>query len=146
MIPLLVLLLAGVAWGETVCTDKTVGGKWVSSSCTSNGIEPLIVYQMDRAYVPAITDTLQLTAEDGYGSSTLELKGRELVQPINRFPYAIPEDKPTYVVMHGTTTATRIMVERIGARVEARVPCGNDDETCSDLAEALNQVRRRRVK
>ena len=101
MIPLLVLLVAGVAWGET---------------------------------------------------STLELRDHELVQPVRPVYETLEmknfrwDDKPTYVVMHGTTTATRIMVERIGARVEARVPCGNDYETCSDLAEALNQARRRRVK
>lgn len=164
---ILVAVVLGVASGcETVCTDKTVGGKWVSSSCTSNGIEPMIVYQMDRAYAPAITDTLQLTAEDGHGSSTLELKGRELVQPINRFPYAIPEDEPTYVVEVTTNAACNtcekgkvcindsgcgkerhsLLADKMG---EWAFACHGDKENCAwvyDLAESLNEAYRRRVK
>lgn len=138
MIPLLVLLLAGVASGcESICKQKYVDDVPVDISCSSN-----------------------------CGTSTLELRGRELVQPFNRFPYAIPEDKPTYVVKVTTNAACNIcekgkvcinnsgcgkerhslLADKMG---EWAFACHGDKENCAwvyDLAESLNQAHRRRVK
>ena len=110
-IPLLVLLLAGVAWGET---------------------------------------------------STLALRGYELVQPINLNPYApgpsvAPEDKPTYVV-----EVTSVCVKSSGYVFTSNppiIPCEKwepqyvvagigfrSKDQADDMAESLNEAHRRRVK
>jgi hypothetical protein len=58
----------------------------------------------------------------------------------------VEEQEPTYMVEASSATAPRYSVERLLARKDARVPCGDDYETCRDLADALNEAHRRRVK
>lgn len=89
MIPLLLILLSGVAWGE----------------------------------VPYSPDPYNPT-----------------------YPVDIIEQSPTYVVEVSSSAAPRYSVERLFAQKDARVPCGDDYETCRDLAEALNEAHRRRMK
>lgn len=121
MTPLLVLLLAGVAWGETSTLEFR-----------------------DHELVEPV--------RPGYA----------LVQPINLNPYApgpyvAPEDKLTYVV-----EVTSVCVKSSGYVLTSNppiIPCEKwesqyavagigfwSKDQADDMAEALNQAHRRRVK
>jgi len=143
MIPLLLILLSGVAFGcEKVCKQKYVDDVPVDISCSSNcetvtGYidmqkksdlcgdnrlcainQPVIVYLEGRTYSPEIISTVQLS-----------------------------EEKPTYVVevtTYGVMGRGRHVVledYRVGT-----MQCSGTREECEDLAEALNEAHRRRVK
>lgn len=138
---ILVAVVLGVASGcETVCTDKTVGGKWVSSSCTSNGTEPLTVYEKR-----ASGDAPMM------GGITYRLANEPIIG-----------DKPTYVVeVTRNASCPESGLPRspqcgnirhaffLDKEKSEQFACEGSEDNCAwvyDLAESLNEAHRRRVK
>jgi hypothetical protein len=50
-----------------------------------------------------------------------------------------------YVVVSGSHTYREVFVQAINKTGAARIECGNDMESCNDLAEALNVAREMRL-